>query len=70
MPDAGQNTGPVLLDEHSAPPAVAALAADQMAGDVRFADGKTCRYAFHNNDKPLSVGLACREKPDHSWSLN
>jgi hypothetical protein len=59
MPDPGYDVRPVLLDEHPAAAAIAALPPDQVGADVVLAEGQAGGYTFNYDDQSLSMGLAC-----------
>ena len=65
MSNTGDDVGVVLLDLHTTAAAVATLASRQLGGDEVFAQGHARGNALDDNRQPLTVGLTCREVPDH-----
>ena len=60
---AAEDLAGVLLDLHAPAPAVAQLAAGQIAGDVERLQRESRRHALDDDQHPLAVGLAGRREP-------
>ena len=67
--DARQDFGSIRLDRHPPAPAVAALAAPQLAGDGLRIDRHACRHPFENCHERLPMRFASGEKSQHPAAI-